>query len=80
LADDPPEDDGVSLPWDFVLFLYRQEMGESWANLASGAVPRWRIERDLEYMRLRGRAQAYHAKRDESRDKLALWKRQHGIA
>jgi hypothetical protein len=49
----------VDLSTDFHLWLYRERAGLSWAALT--AQPRWRTQRDVQYLRLENLAQAWHA-------------------
>lgn len=36
------------MPWDYVLFQYRRQMGLTWPEVK--ATPTWRIRQDLTYM------------------------------
>lgn len=50
--------DKVSIPYDFILYLYRKRAGLHWSEL-SGEWPQpiWRTEQDLWYMDIEGQVQ-----------------------
>lgn len=49
----------VALSQDFLIWLYRDRTGLSWAEVE--AQPRWRLDRDLAYISLEAQARAWLA-------------------
>jgi hypothetical protein len=62
----------VKVPPDFVLYLYRKEMGLTWGDLTGQwPQPPWRTYQDLWYQQIAGEAHTVKAKLEQERRERA---------